>query len=583
MTTLAGPPLASVEGIGATTLGGFLAEVVTRYGDNEALVFDDPLKGDDTQRWSYTELYRQARQVARALGCMALGKGARVGILMGNRPEAVAAIFGASLAGCVAVPISTFSAPPELEYILGHADISVLLTQTLMGKLNLASAVAGLGPPQLPYLARVIAVGLGPPFGPSGEMEPLSPQGFGAGGRTILGWDEFLASGEGMADEQLDAMAAGVHHSDPALIIYSSGTTDRPKGILHHHRAPTLSFWLQAGLFGRDQHTRMWTALPLFWTAGFNTAMGATLAAGGCWVMQEFFEPGQALRLMTRERVTEPYTLPHQTTALEEHPDWPDADLSSLRCVFGKSGLARHPSVSGDTSWNMPVGYGLSETCAFFAAHPCHTARSLMRQSTGRLLPGNELRTLDPTSGHVLGPDQEGEFVIRGPSLMEHYVKAGRPDCFDADGFFHTGDIGHYDAEGYVHWSGRRSEMIKTGGANVSPAELEVQLRACSPVKLARVVGIPDPRLDQIVVAAVVVKDGFGATEDEIKSFLRSRVASYKVPKRVLFFADGQIPMTSSDTKVRDAQLVALVQDRLDHPADPTVPSLSSGVADGRS
>ena len=301
----------------------------------------------------------------------------------------------------------------------------------------------------------------------------------------------------------------------------------------------------------------------MFWTAGFITAMGPILAAGGSWVMQETFEPGAALELIARERVTEPYTLPHQTAALVEHPNWESADLSSLECVFGKSALARHPTVKGDTSWQMPVGYGLSETNTQFATHAWDAGREVMTQSIGRLMPGNELRIIDPDTGRILGPNEDGEFAVRGPTMMEHYVKVNREDCFDSDGFFHTGDVGFYDTDGYVHWTGRRTEMIKTAGANVSPAELEVQLRAYAPIKLARVVGVPDPRVDEIVVLAVTLKEGADATEEEIQAFLRERVASYKVPKRVLFFAEGEIPMTGSDTKVRDAELLALVVARL--------------------
>ena len=171
--------------------------------------------------------------------------------------------------------------------------------------------------------------------------------------------------------------------------------------------------------------------------------------------------------------------------------------------MFGKSAFARHPTVTGDTTWNMPVGYGLSETCAFFFSHWSDTPRELLKQSMGKLLPGNELRVVDPDTGRVLGPNEDGELAIKGPTLMEHYVGLAPEACFDADGFFHTGDAGFFDDEGYVHFTGRRTEMIKTGGANVSPAELEVQLRACPPVKLARIVGMPDPRLDQIVVACI--------------------------------------------------------------------------------
>jgi acyl-CoA synthetase (AMP-forming)/AMP-acid ligase II len=146
---------------------------------------------------------------------------------------------------------------------------------------------------------------------------------------------------------------------------------------------------------------------------------------------------------------------------------------------------------------------------------------------------------------------------------MIGYLGRDPADCVDADGFFRTGDAGHVDAGGVVHWSGRRTEMIKTGGANVSPAEIEVALRACPPVKLSRVLGVPDPRLDQLVVAAIVCKDGETATEGEVQAFLRTRVASYKVPKRVLFFGPDEVPMTAGGTKVRDDGLRALVLERL--------------------
>jgi acyl-CoA synthetase (AMP-forming)/AMP-acid ligase II len=146
---------------------------------------------------------------------------------------------------------------------------------------------------------------------------------------------------------------------------------------------------------------------------------------------------------------------------------------------------------------------------------------------------------------------------------MMRYVGYDRSDCFDEAGYFHTGDIGYFDEDGYVHWTGRRSEMIKTGGASVSPAEIEVTLRACPPVKLARVLGVPDDRLGQLVVLCVELKEGYETSPDEIVEFLRQRVSSYKVPKRVLVFGDGEIPMTASATKVRDDQLMSLVQSRL--------------------
>jgi fatty-acyl-CoA synthase len=173
-----------------------------------------------------------------------------------------------------------------------------------------------------------------------------------------------------------------------------------------------------------------------------------------------------------------------------------------------------------------------------------------MKQSVGSVLPGNELRISD-----------DGEILVKGPTLMTHYVGKTPAECFDADGFFHTGDIGHVDAAGNLVFEGRMTEMIKTGGANVSPAEIEVALRACEPVKLARIVGLPDNLLGEVVVACVVARDG--TTEDDIKTFLRARVAAYKVPKKVVFFADGEIPMTKSETKVRDDALIKLAMEKL--------------------
>ncbi len=535
---LLGPPLSDGEGIGARTIGAFTEEVCARFAGNEALVFDDPLGGDETVRWTYADVRTHARRVAKAVVAAGLGKGARVGVLMGNRPEAVAALLGAPMAGAVAVPLSTFSPLPELAYLLLHADVSLLLTQTTLLERDFLADAARLDRRDLPFLDRVAAVG-------------------------DASWDALLAEGDAVDDAALDRRIDEVHEADHALIMYSSGTTDRPKGMLHVHRSPALQFWFQRRLFGRHEGTRVWTALPVFWTAGLNTVMGSTLAGGACWVMQETFEPGAALALMARERVTEPYSLPHQTAALAEHPDWETTDLSSLRCVFGKSAFARHPTVDGDTNWQMPVGYGLSETNTSVTAHGWDAGREIVKHNMGRLMPGYELRVVDPDTGRALGPNEDGELTVRAPTLMDHYVKMSREECFDADGFFHTGDAGFYDDAGYVHFTGRRTEMIKTGGANVSPAELEVQLRACEPVKLARVVGVPDPRMDQIVVLAVTLKDGAHATEDDIRTFLRERVAAYKVPKKVLFFADGEIPMTRSETKVRDPELLALVEGRL--------------------
>ena len=541
MTTFAGPRVADTAGVGALTLGGFLGEVAARFGPNEAVVLDDPLRGGETVRWTYERLGTEARRIGRALLAAGVEPGDAVGVLMGNRPEAVAAIFGVALAGGVAAPMSTFSPRPELAQLVDTCRATVVLTQSRLLARRFGEDVAAIAEDR-PHLTHVAVLG-------------------------ERSWDDLLASGDAgpdqFLDDRLDERAAAITPDDPALVIFSSGTTSAPKGILHAHRSPALQCWLQARVFARHPGTRMFSALPLFWTAGFNTAIGATLAAGGCWVAQETFDPTTALTVMARERVTEPYTLPHQTAALAEHPDWATTDLSALRCVYGKGAYARHPRVDGDPGWIMPVGWGMSETCAFVSAHPSDTPRERAKVGHGALLPGAQLRVVDPDSGKLLGIDEEGELCVSGATRMLGYLGRSPAECFDADGFFHTGDAGHVSADGNVHWSGRRTEMIKTGGANVSPAEVEVALRACPPVKLSRVLGVPDARLDEAVVACIVLRDGEAATADDVKAFLRQRVAAYKVPKHVLFFDHDEMPMTSSDAKVRDDALLELVHTRL--------------------
>lgn len=536
MTTWKGPPIARVGAEHRLTLGDFLVEVCAVHAEREALVFDDPLQDYATVRWSYAELERQSRKAAARLVRRGIGLGTRVGLVLGNRPEMVAAIFGTALAGGVPVPISTFSTPLELADLLERSAVSGVLTQTLLLGRNLSDEISGLiGSGRLPFLSWCDVVD-----DPGGAPETDAAEA-------------------GVVEARRRVVSPG----DPGLVLFSSGTTSEPKGMVHVHRAPTLQFWLLADVFRRRPQSRVWAPLPLFWTAGLTTALGPTLAGGGCFVMQETFDAGQALRLLERERVTEPYTLPHQATALAEHPSWATTDLSKLREVYGKSVFTRHPSVTGDTAWTMPIGYGMSETCGTILSHRWANSRDEMKASTGRLLPGARLRVIDPDTGEQLGVGADGELAVAGPTVVDRYVGKTRAESLDPDGFLRTGDMGYVDADGAIHWTGRRTEMIKTAGANVSPAELEFALRACPDVRRTKVVGIQDERLGEVVVLCAEPAAGAHPSEQSLKAFLSQRVAKYKVPRHVLFFAPGEMPSTSSDTKIRDTDLMALAEARL--------------------
>jgi acyl-CoA synthetase (AMP-forming)/AMP-acid ligase II len=536
MTTWEGPSVDAITDAHRLTLGDFLVEACETHGPREALVFDDPLRDGATIRWSYADLERESRAVAAGLIDRGVGLGTRVGILLGNRPELVAAIFGTALAGGVPVPISTFSKPAELTNILSRSAVAGVLTQSKLLDRSFGSEISALvGSAELPFLRWCSTID-----DPDWAVAP-SPESV----------------------RQVDARRRAVTPGDPGLILFSSGTTSEPKGMIHLHRAPTLQCWLIADVFRRTPESRVWAPLPLFWTAGLTTALGATLAGGGCFVLQETFEPGEALRLMQRERVTEPYTLPHQAVALREHPDWETTDLSSLREVYGKSVFTKHPTVTGDTSWTMPIGYGMSETCGTVVSHRWDNTRDEMRASTGRLLRGARVRVLDPDTGEQLGPDADGEIALGGLTVIDRYVGKTHDESVDGSGFLRTGDIGYVDAAGELHWTGRRTEVIKTAGAMVSPAELEFALRACSDVRRTKVIGVPDERLGEVVVLCAEPAAGAQPSEADLKAFLAERVSTYKVPRHVLFFEPGEMPSTASDTKVKDTELIALAVSRL--------------------
>ena len=548
MTTFRGPPAATEEGVGALTMGGLLAEVAPRFGSRPAVVFHG---SGGIVGWTYAELADQARLIGRALIGAGVGKGTRVALLMGNRPEWVAAAFAVAMAGGVLVPLNTYFEPPELDYVLRHCDAEVVLLQRALGEhayldqvAALAAGRSGSGSARLPFLRLAACLDLDQR---DGRVEP---------------WSWLLERAAQVPGELLDARLAEISPFDDGHIIYTSGSTAVPKGVLHAHRSAALQSWRFARLFGIGPEERTWSAYPFFWTAGFAMVMGATLAAGGCLVLQERFEPGEALALLEAERVTTPFAWPHQQAQLEDHPEWAVRDLSAIRHAESFGSFARHPKVRVGDEWSPRSAYGLTETFTIVTAVPASMNAAERDGHEGRVLPGNALRILDPESGRPAGRGSEGEIAVRGTTLMKGYVKTAPERCFDEDGFFHTGDAGFLDERGMLHWTGRTSDLIKTGGANVSPAEIELALLRHPRLKAALAVGVAHPTLGQQVVVCAVTHDGVKLDEAEVRDFLRGRIASYKIPRRVMFFDEAELSFTAN-AKIRSEQLRTLATARL--------------------
>jgi fatty-acyl-CoA synthase len=532
--------LASQPDSARWTLPCFLEDVCARHGPRIALRFEG---GDFT----YDAVATQARGVARGLLAGGLAKGARVAVSMGNRPEWVFAAFGVALAGGIVVPLNTLASPAETDHVLRHCDASVLLMQRRLGSRDFLAELAERHPaledaspgllrdPTLPHLRRVVCLGQSER---RGAVEP---------------WGDFTWGGAGFPEGVLDAAAAQVAPSDDGVLLYSSGTTAHPKGILHYQRAPVIQSWRFAELMDLDPEDRVFTAQPFFWTAGFAMSMGATLAAGARLVLQELFAPGPALALIESERVTVVHAFPHQEKALAEHPDAAARDLRSVVKLRFDSPLASRCGVRED-AWSMHASYGLTETFTLATAYPARTSAALRRGNSGPPLDGTELRIVHPETGATLGPGEEGEIAVRGLTLMRGYHRVAPERVFDPEGFFHTQDGGSLDATGVLHWTGRLSGLIKTGGANVSPVEVENALAEHPALMVGLVVGVPHPSLGEIVVLCALAATAGPADETALRAFLRERLAAYKVPRRVLFFREDELVFTGN-RKIQPAAL----------------------------
>src|SRR5207245_1801392 len=350
------------------------------------------------------------------------------------------------LLGATLVPISTWSRPRELEYVLNHCDASTLVTvDRFLGQDYLATlAEMAPGSARLPRLRRVVALG--------GERRP-----------GLTRFEDLADLGRDVTDAEIDGEQRALTPEDIAYILYTSGTTSTPKGVQLQHRGLIENMWS----IGERQHLtaedRMWMGISLFWGFGCENALLAVMTHGGSVVLQEQFEAGEALALIERERCTVYYGTPNIALALWQHP------------------------------------------------------------------------------GEV------GEIVIRGYMTPGYYKDSEKnAEAFDADGFFRSGDFGTFDDDGRLRFRGRLKEMVKTGGINVAPLEVEEVLLGHPAVEQVYVIGLPDPRREEVLAAVVVLKEGGDVSAEALRVFCRERLAGFKVPHVFRFAKRAELPVTAT-------------------------------------
>lgn len=509
------------------TIPVVLASVAAEHGDHDLVV--TCREDGSVDRISYAQADSESATMAARLVSLGVTKGVRVGILAPNGPDFVTAFLAVTRIGAVAVPLNTFLQPAELAWVLRDADIhTVLSTETILGKSMLdriRAAADGLDAPLrspvLPQLRHVLP--LGPTCAPWPEPWPQPVDA------------DFLA-----ACEQT------VRPTDDLLAIYTSGSTSHPKGIVHTHgTAITHSRFIAAehGWCGTD---RIYVPMVFFWVAGLVFGFLGPFQFGATVLTDHRFDAGHVLRLLETERATYTTGFPHIGPALANHPDFASTDLSHLREGYQQV-LLPPGRRTADPSLRV-AQLGMTETCSSHTWWPPHEqVPESKRGSLGVSAPGYEHKVVDE-DGLEVPNGVTGEICVRGTALMRAMIGKHWHEVVDRDGWLHTKDAGYRDDDGHLYFAGRTDEMIKTSGTNVAPMEVEAELRRLPAVRVAYVVGLPDPERGAVVSAAVVLNEGHHASAEELAAACRSHLAVYKVPKHWVILTDAEpLPYTTTD------------------------------------
>ncbi|MDF1478495.1 AMP-binding protein [Leifsonia sp. H3M29-4] len=512
------------------TIPGMLAAAAERYDEHLAVV-------DGPQRVSYRGLYELVRRAARAYLAQGVRRGDRVAVWAPNRLEFIVAMLGAQSIGAAVVPLNTRYTGREAHVILERSGSSVLVVADgFLGKdythlLQDAGRAEHADDPSSPV------VGLP-------QLRLIVDLDDAAAGPGELSWPQFLALGDADAEEALDAAMAAVTAEDIVDILYTSGTTGVPKGVMSAHRQ-TLGVaraWAAGANLSPDD--RYAIVNPFFHGFGYKAGMTSSLVAGATIYPVATFDTDQLLTLIQTERITVMPGVPTIFTSLLDHPRLREYDLSSLR--FAVAGATAAPAtlfrdmveILGFET--IAQAYGLTECIVATMSRPGETLEHAA-QTTGPAVAGTEIRVID-TEGRDVPVGEDGEILLRGDNVMLGYFhdEEATRAAIDPEGWFHTGDIGRLDEHGCLKITDRLKDMYIVGGFNVYPAEVENVLRQHPAVNESAVIGLDDARLGAVGRAYVALLHDADPKPDasDLDAFCRARLANFKVPREFVFVED---------------------------------------------
>ena len=530
--------------VGAT-IREHVEQLAREHGDQLAIVFGDT-------RLTYRDLAARCTRFGLALDALGLGPGDRVAALLPNGIEWLVAYLGTAASGRTFVGLNTWSGGPELRQVLARSGARVLVVTGRFRSHDYAAALTEAAGPA----ARILARGDGAlPRLESAELPDLSwivAVGDGIADRSCT-WDDLLrAADEGPGRDLAYRPAA----ADTALIVYTSGSTGLPKGVMLQHGPLLRNGWH----IGARQHVtpqdRLWISSPLFFSYGCANAVMVTLSHACTLLLQDFFEPAAAVQFMNREQATVYYATTNMTYAIRDHLTATGGTLA-LRTgtAIGTPAQLRAAAELVPGICNI---YGMTETYGNCAVTDAGDPLEVRLTTQGRPLPEHTIDIVDPESGEPVPAGELGEIRVGGLVSPGYFNEPERTaQSFDAHGRLRTGDLGRIDQDGRVRWESRLGDLIKTSGVNVSAGEVERVLESDPRVQQVYIVAVPDEARGEVIAAVVQPADP-GLTAEQVIGFARERLTSYKVPRLVQFRPDGQFPLTSTG-KVSRRELAAEV------------------------
>lgn len=535
------------------TLGSLPATAAARWAEREALVFQD-------RRWTWVDFDHEVDRAAKALIALGVEPGEKVALWMNNKPEWLFLMYAVAKVGAVLVPLNTRYRTDDISYVVTQSNTGTLISDDrsgpvdYLGMLRDVLPATGAGDPRahrlegFPDLRRIVFAG-----------EDKLPG-------TLL-WDEALAGAAEVDDETLAARAAAVDPDGLMLIGYTSGTTGNPKGVMHTH-VNIRNCMERAAILGLTFTDTEINYLPMFHLYGLCEVAMLCMVSGARQILMDAFDAGAALDLIERERVTIAHGFDtHWKDLLEAQARQP-RDVSSLRLGTLPSGTdATIPIAERVQDVFCPTvsGFGMTEIWAFVSVSFPTETREQRIYASGCPMNDVHYRVGDPETGDPLPPGEPGQLMVKGYTVMKGYYEkpAETAASFSADGWFLTGDMAKLREDGRFVFLGRYKDMLKVGGENVSPAEIEAKLMPLDGLANVAVVGYPDARLHEVAVA-FVIRDDEALSAETVLGHLRGKVASFKIPRHVLFV--DAFPMTPSG-KVQKVKLRAQALKALGEPA----------------